>query len=134
MLNASKTKEASELDPLVWKSFTQEFTIDPKTLHESVSLNRGSKDKEEKRSLLKPLQFYRGAITADEVHWHGTKIHFVHHTFFFFSSSQFTLSVHVLTAHLFTVSRSVSLVCKICDRGWFWFRVFTTAWFSWLAC
>jgi hypothetical protein len=69
-INKTRTKTAAELNPLIWKSFTQEFTLDPKTLHELVTL-RPSQGRAQR-------QFMR-ELTPENVHWHGTKVHFVHH-------------------------------------------------------
>jgi hypothetical protein len=66
-LNATRNKKPSELNTLVWNSFTQEFTLDPKTLDELLTLDPLKHKPEFKRHLAPEL-----------AHWNGTKIHFLH--------------------------------------------------------
>jgi hypothetical protein len=91
MRNKSATKSAPELDPLIWRSFTHEFTLDPKSLHELLSLKvqMPSKGHKGKHVLITPHQFQRD-LRPEEVHWHGTKVHFLHHNLLtaFLSPSQ----------------------------------------------
>jgi hypothetical protein len=74
--NSSATKQADALDPLVWRSFTQEFTIDPKSLSEMLTLVKTGTGK--KSTPVRPLRFQR-ELSPESVHWHGTKVHFLHH-------------------------------------------------------
>lgn len=63
MVNATTMKTCEQLDPLVWKNFTQRFTIDPKTLTELVTLKPNS------------LVFQRD-LSPELFHWHDTDIVF----------------------------------------------------------
>ncbi len=63
--NKTTALEVRELDSLVWDSFTQRFTIDPKTLYELTTLKEGSTS-----TFLRPL-------TPELCHWHGTEVTFL---------------------------------------------------------
>ena len=57
----TSSKDVNELEPLVWDSFTKTFTVDPKTVHELVTLKNGS-----------TTAFIRD-LDPELFHWDGTK-------------------------------------------------------------
>lgn len=61
----TQPKSVEQLDPLVWGSFTQTFTVDPKTLFELCELQPNS-----------TTQFQR-ELDPEIFHWHGTAVYFL---------------------------------------------------------
>lgn len=63
--NRTKPVEAHELNSLVWGSFRQEFSLDPKTLGELLTLKPGSS------------KVFQRELSPELFHWAGTSIYFL---------------------------------------------------------